>query len=122
SAASSATSSPKPSARPPAARISAATATALSARRSVTTTSAPSRAMASAPARPIPDPPAVTKATRSFSSIQATPSTRTPAQDQLRGDQDQQRGHQHHRADGVDLGSDAPADRGKDIDRQRGLG
>src|SRR6266571_4399831 len=60
----SATSVGTPMAVPPSARISAATRSALSRFRSATATCAPSAAKRRAIARPIPDPPPVTTATR----------------------------------------------------------
>ena len=58
-------------ASPPPSPIFAAVSSALDSLRSATTTRAPSRANASADARPIPDPPPVTRATFPSSLIES---------------------------------------------------
>src|SRR5687767_4880064 len=119
------TSSCRASARPPASRIRRAVSSARSATKSVAMTMAPSRPMISAPPRPMPEPAAVTMATRSLrimlyslSSSLGSPGRALAPQQQLRAEQHDQREHHDGGADSVDLRRHAAPDGGEDVDRQ----
>ncbi|ENN88070.1 hypothetical protein RHSP_38565 [Rhizobium freirei PRF 81] len=108
------------SALPPASAIRLTVSSAFAKSISATITCAPSRAMISAPARPIPEPAPVTIATRSL-SIMIFPWSVCRclfAHQKAREENEDERCDQHHGRDRVDLRRDAAADRGEDIDGQ----